>query len=332
MTHAKIVPATRSWIRNAAALLKQGELVGVPTETVYGLAANAFDAQAVQRIFLAKGRPASNPLIVHLASDNDLNQVIAHDTDAIVRERVQQLSVFWPGPLTLVLPRGAAVPNIVTAGRDTVAVRVPAHPVMRELIDACGFPLAAPSANRSEYVSPTTAEHVAEGLAEQVSLILDGGPCAWGLESTVLLVTPDANVILRHGGVTQQELQQCLGMNVREVELAATMQPLAPGMSRVHYSPRTRVAFADGPEAVGATGRIGYVAFSPPPEAVRGRYERVEVLSESGNLGEAARNLFACLRQLDKLGLDWILVEQCPETGIGKAIMDRLRRAASRVQ
>ncbi|MDA8746485.1 L-threonylcarbamoyladenylate synthase, partial [Rubripirellula amarantea] len=186
MRRNKITTPTFEAIQRAAVLLADGQLVAIPTETVYGLAANALDELAVKRIFAAKGRPATNPLIVHLADVTQLAWVTDPNLDPIVTQRINKLSQFWPGPLTLVLPRNAAVPDIVTAGLDTVAVRIPSHEVARQLIHACGFPLAAPSANRSNYVSPTLAIHVIEGLGDEVEMVLDGGPCGHGLESTIV--------------------------------------------------------------------------------------------------------------------------------------------------
>ena len=306
-------------IAEAADLIRGGGLVAFPTETVYGLGANALDARAVARVFEAKARPSFDPLIVHVASLAELPRV-AQPTDS----RVQLLAErFWPGPLTLVLPRQPEVPDIVTSGRDTVGVRVPGHPAAHALLVAARTPIAAPSANPFGYVSPTTAAHVAERLGAVVDLILDGGPCRVGVESTILLLTVDPPVVLRPGGVSREQLEATLG---RRPDLgSADGKPLAPGQLPKHYATRTRLRILDDPLAP-ATGRVGLLAFAP---RAPGGFAAVEVLAEDGSLATAAANLFAALRRLDALSLDLIVAESCPETGLGLAIMDRLRRAAA---
>jgi len=306
----------------AAAILLRGGLVAFPTETVYGLGANAFDARAVARIFAVKARPAFDPLIVHLADATELGRVALAD-----EPRIQALAErFWPGPLTLVLPRRAELPELVSAGLDTVGVRVPAHPVAHALLVAAGTPVAAPSANPFGYVSPTTAAHVAERLGDHVDLVLDGGACRVGVESTILSLvgTP---LILRPGGVPKEELEAALGL--RLAVAAPSERPAAPGQLLRHYATHTRLRILPGPAAAPPPGerRVGLLAFSrrTPPEG----YAAVELLAPDGSLATAAANLFAALRRLDALGLDLLLVEPCPETGLGHAIMDRLRRAAA---
>jgi L-threonylcarbamoyladenylate synthase len=300
--------------------------VAFPTETVYGLGASAFDPRAVARVFEAKARPSFDPLIVHVARAGE----VARLARVALREgaRVALLAErFWPGPLTLVLPRQATVPDLVTAGLDTVGVRVPDHAAARALIDAAGTPLAAPSANPFGYVSPTRAEHVLAQLGERVDLVLDGGPCRVGLESTILSLLSERPIILRPGGVTREELEEVLG---GPIETAGPVQlPLAPGQLVRHYATRTPLRILDAPAgmAPAAPLRVGLLAArSQGP----GGYSAVEVLAGDGRPATAAANLFAALRRLDALGLDLLLAEPWPEDGLGRAIMDRLRRCAAR--
>jgi L-threonylcarbamoyladenylate synthase len=296
--------------------------VAFPTETVYGLGASVFDARAVARVFEVKARPSFDPLIAHLADAEAVSRV-AHTADP----RVARLAArFWPGPLTLVLPRQPSVPDLVTAGLDTVAVRVPDHPAARALIREAGTPLAAPSANPFGYVSPTTAAHVAEQLGEGVDLILDGGPCRVGVESTILGLTVEPPALLRPGAVSREDLESALG---QALEVAGpTGRPTAPGQLARHYATRTPLRILTGPAGpASGGGRVGLLAFARAPEGAP--YAAVEVLAPDGRGTTAAANLFAALRRLDALGLDLLLAEPCPEAGIGRAIMDRLRRCAA---
>lgn len=357
---------TEAALDRAAALLTRGELVGMPTETVYGLAANATDPDAVARIFAAKGRPAVNPLIVHLADVARLADAVAWPLDATLRSQLDAVTGFWPGPLTLVLPRGPSIPDLVTAGRPTVAVRVPDHPVALRLLERCPFPLAAPSANRSNYVSPTRAEHVAEGLGHAVAMILDGGPCRHGIESTIVsLGGPDGPRLLRPGAVPAEAIRDRLGGSLRIETVPAVTPPdgnvnpppdrssppdpspasggtgnatameapgmamEAPGMMGRHYSPRTPLKILEPQGPSGDRSRCGRLAFAAIPDSEASRYAVVSVLSPTGDLREIASGLFAALRDLDRRGLEAIDVDACQETGLGRAIMDRLRRAAT---
>ncbi len=306
-------------LKRAAEVLRQGGLVAFPTETVYGLGADAFNPRAVARIFEAKQRPAFDPLIVHLASAPDLPRVAA-GSDA----RLAALTpLLWPGPLTLVLPRADGVPDLVCAGLPSVAARVPDHPAALELIRLAG-PLAAPSANPFGYASPTTAAHVADQLGDRVDLILDGGPCRVGLESTILSLLTEPARLLRPGGVTLATLRGMLGrVDLDEGPLA---RPQAPGQMEGHYATRTPLQLAGEGAGKPSRGRCGLLAFSGQGGATG--FEAVERLCPSGDLFEAAANLFAALRRLDALGLDLILAESCPEKGIGLAIMNRLKRCA----
>jgi L-threonylcarbamoyladenylate synthase len=315
----RIVSATPEAIARAAELLRVGRLVALPTETVYGLAADATDDRAVARIFAAKGRPRFNPLIIHVP---DLAEA---ETIAVFDERARAAArEFWPGPLSLVVPRlkAGGVSLLACAGLDTVAVRVPAHPVAQALLRAIDRPLAAPSANRSGRASPTTAEHVASELGRRVALILDGGPCRVGIESTVLDFsgTLPAPALLRPGGVTLEEIARSLGwFAVAETDPAA---PRSPGQLASHYAPHLPLRI----NAINAQPGEALLAFGP--DAPAGFAEALS-LSEKGDLAEAAANLFAMLRRLDQPQFTGIAVMPIPERGLGRAINDRLRRAAA---
>lgn len=323
---ATIHPGTLTNLRRLAHILRRGGLVAVPTETVYGLAANALDGRACRRIFRAKGRPAHDPLIVHVADLRGLER-IAVSNDAVPR----LATVFWPGPLTLVLPRKPAVPFVVTAGLPSVAVRMPAHPLLRRLLRTCDLPLAAPSANPFGYVSPTTAAHVRDDLGRRIRHILDGGPCRHGLESTIVDVRdPRRPVLLRPGVITASQIRSVLGVPVRILRRRPQQPVLAPGMLDRHYSPQrplvlhrhiSRLMVADGPSDA-------WICFRRPGW-VR-RRKNVFWLSPSGDTQGAGRRLFALLRRLDRAGWSRLHAELVPESGAGMAINDRLRRAAVR--
>jgi L-threonylcarbamoyladenylate synthase len=299
--------------------------VAFPTETVYGLGCNALNPDAAARVFEAKQRPQFDPLIVHIADRMQLDNVVKALT-ATARQLIDQ---FWPGPLTLVLPKQPTIPDLVTAGLDTVAVRMPNHPVAHALIRAAGTPIAAPSANPFGYVSPTTAQHVADGLGHTIDLILDGGPCPVGVESTIVsLVGPQAE-LLRPGSITLEQLRAVIGPLSRSSSVAD--QPTAPGQLARHYATQTPVTILTSVEArptLTKNERAGLLVFSQASTTDR-RFAAIEVLSTTGDLREAAHHLFAALRRLDAQSLDRIYVEPCLEEGLGMAIMDRLRRCAA---
>lgn len=309
-----ITQASAASIAKAATLLRSGALVAFPTETVYGLGGDATNDRAVAAIFAAKGRPAFNPLIVHGPDRHAFDDVVTMDDRAVrLAER------FWPGPLTLVLPRkpNAAISLLASAGMDSIAVRVPSHPVALALLKTAGIPVAAPSANPSGRVSPTTARHVADGLGDALDMILDGGPCSVGVESTVLDLTTATPTLLRPGGITLDALETVLG----PVGLAGTNQPNAPrspGMLSSHYAPGLPVRL----HATTAETGEALLGFGPAPGATLN-------LSPAGDLGEAATNLFSMLRGLDRPSFRGIAVMPIPESGLGLAINDRLRRAAA---
>jgi len=313
-----IVTATKEAIAEAAALLKAGRLVAFPTETVYGLGGDATNGRAVAAIFAAKGRPRFNPLIVHLP---DAGMVEAHAEMTPLARRLAE--TFWPGPLTLVLRRkpSSSLSDLVSAGLDSVAVRVPDHPIAHALLHAAGRPLAAPSANRSGRLSPTRAEHVAADFGDEVALILDGGPTAHGLESTVIDARGDVPLLLRPGAVTADTIAEVLGMPLQRGS-ALEDRPTSPGQLVSHYAPRARLRL----DAARAEAGEALLAFGPDAPH---RAPRTLNLSPSGDLIEAAANLFAALRALDATGADRIAVMPIPERGLGEAINDRLRRAAA---
>ncbi len=307
------LPTTNAGIAQAAQLLAQGELVAFPTETVYGLGGDARSDTAVARIFEAKARPRFNPLIVHLPDLEAAREVAVFDATA---ERVA--SAFWPGPLTLVLPLrpSARLSPLVTADLPSVAIRVPAHPVARQLLRAFGAPVAAPSANPSGKVSPTRAEHVLAGLSGRIAAVVDGGACAVGLESTILGLT-GAPELLRPGGIPSEAIEACLGQPLSAASDGA--KPTAPGQLRSHYAPRATLRLnVMEPEA----GEF-WLGFGPDAG------QAALNLSDSGDLVEAAANLFHFLREADARAEGRIGVSPIPEKGLGRAINDRLRRAAA---
>lgn len=315
-------------IAEAAEILKNGGLVAMPTETVYGLAANALDGKAVARIFSAKGRPAFNPLIIHVPDLQAAQNLVEFNALAL-----EAANAFWPGPLTLILPRKAGCPvsDLAGAGLPTLAVRVPGHPIAQELLKTAGVPLAAPSANKSGSLSPTTPTHVAESLGDAVDLILAAGPCKVGLESTVLDLSGDEPLILRPGAITAEDLSEALGTKVRHAEGDADA-PKSPGLTLRHYAPDTKMRL----RAIDLEPGEALLAFGPTRfMGIRGGGAAKDLpdhmrrnLSESGDLHEAAANLFAMLKDLDKAGAARIAVMPVPEIGLGIAINDRLNRAA----
>jgi L-threonylcarbamoyladenylate synthase len=318
-------------IAQAAAVLRRGGLVAFPTETVYGLGAHALDAQAVAGIFQAKGRPAGNPLIVHVAAAEDILQVAA-DWAQLAGRLAQR---FWPGPLTLVVPRGPGVPDVVTAGGPTVAVRVPAHPVALALLEAAGVPVAAPSANRSGLLSPTLAEHVLLGLDGRIDMVLDGGPTPGGVESTVLDVTTSPPRLLRPGLISRGDLEAVIGP---VVDLHQGLQPAteplrSPGLLTRHYAPRTPLECVEGcararVEQLVQTG-LSVAWLTAQPSGLPAGLGGVLLWPMPADAAGWAARLYRDLHQLDALGLDRIVVELPPDTVEWQAIRDRLLRAAT---
>ncbi len=319
-------PLSDAEIADAARIIRAGGVVAFATETVYGLGADATNPAAAARIFEIKARPRFDPLIVHVAEEGAARSLAARWP-----EQAQRLAErFWPGPLTLVLPRRMeAVPDIVTAGLPTVAVRVPAHEVALELIRRAGVPIAAPSANRFGSVSPTTAKHVRESLGDSVDLILDGGPCRAGIESTIIGLGSEGPALLRPGAIAVEEIELIVGAVGRPPRRLAPGAPAAaPGMFERHYATATPLHFTgDAPPSLDR-GRCGRLCLAPPDDA--SCWRAVEALSPAGDLREAAAGLFAAMRRLDALGLDAIVADEFPDIGLGLAINDRLHRAARR--
>lgn len=353
MTNTKYWPAddeSSSGLKEAAAALAAGGVVAFPTETVYGLGADARNTDAVRRIFEAKGRPSDNPLIVHVASEDALDS-LAEQVNDLERKLIR---AFWPGPLTLVLPaKSGAVSPLVTAGLDTVAVRMPSHETARWLIELSGCPLAAPSANRSGRPSPTAAAHVMEDLDGRIDGVLDGGPTGVGLESTVVRVLDGVIHILRPGGVTAEQLRAAAGSDAivetggessaeGSPEAQTAEQPRSPGVKYTHYAPKGEMLLITGDndealiqevretalQARGAGRKVGIIAADEHAGRYEGAADEVLVCGSRQAPETAAQQLYATLRECDRLGLEFIVAEGFPERGIGAALMNRMRKAA----
>jgi L-threonylcarbamoyladenylate synthase len=310
-------------ISKAKTLLEQGELVAIPTETVYGLAGNALDTKAVVKIFNVKDRPSFDPLIVHVANLKKAKELVEY-----IPEKAETLAArFWPGPLTLLLKKKGIIPDLVTSGMDTVGIRCPDHSLTRTLLQSLSFPLAAPSANPFGYVSPTQPQHVNDQLGNKIKYILDGGVCQVGLESTIIGFLDNKPTIYRLGGLPVEDIEKLIGPV--QIQLNSSSNPKAPGQLRSHYSPRKKVVWGVLPELLKKyqSQKVGVLAFKKSIVGIDPSNQ--VVLSELGNLEEAAKNLFAALRELDKKNIDLILAEVVPEIGLGKAINDRLRRASA---
>lgn len=311
-------------VEEAASLLSAGEVVVIPTETVYGLAANMYNEAALSKIYALKGRPSSNPLIVHIPAADHIYKVAIN----VPEIALTLAEVFWPGPLTMVLEKREDVSDIISAGQSTVAVRIPDHPLALALLNCIDFPLAAPSANPSNYISPTTIEHVQRGFRNAGLPMVDGGPCTKGIESTVIGFGNNSIVIYRYGAIAVEALEFVSGLPVLPPEF--TDKTPSPGMTIKHYSPHTKVIVTDHVQGFlnsniyRRTGILSLSNFFTHPSICK--HIR---LSETGNLDEAARNLFASLHEMDTCDLDCIICEKMPEMGLGKAINDRLQRAAA---
>jgi L-threonylcarbamoyladenylate synthase len=329
-------------IAQAAACLVEGKLVAFPTETVYGLGGNALDPQAVERIFIAKGRPFQDPLIVHIVGTEMLESVV-RDISLVAYQLAER---FWPGPLTLILPRHPNIPAGVSAGLDTVAVRMPDHPIARALIEQAGVPVAAPSANRFGRTSPTSAAHVLADLEGRIDMVLDGGSPPVGVESTVLDVIQSPPVILRPGGVSQEALEAVLGEVRLRADSAASDEARAmpaPGMLSRHYAPRaTLILFEDENDNVSRQkmvqkavtlldegNRVGLLAADEDIALFKDLPVVIERIGSTGDLSQVAHRLYSAIRALDEAGVDFILARSFGTRGMGLAILDRLRRAAS---
>ncbi len=322
-------------IQRAARLLRKGEVVAFPTETVYGLGANAANAEAVKKIFQAKGRPQDNPLIVHIATFDQLNQIVK---GYLNKTSCSLIETFWPGPLTIIAEKSSRLPSETTAGLDSVAIRMPSHPVARAIIKAADLPIAAPSANISGTPSPTTAKHVFNDLQGRIPLIIDGGPARIGIESTVVDTRGELPVILRPGGISQEDIEKVLGYKINtavQVGLEDT-PPLSPGMKYRHYSPATPLIMVYSLKELlkkikeYRDYKIGLVVTTETREELHDLPEEIQVISMGSvrHPSEIASRIFGILRQLDKPEVDYIIVEAIPEKGLGLAVMNRLNKAS----
>jgi L-threonylcarbamoyladenylate synthase len=311
-------------IEKAQKLLEEGSVVAIPTETVYGLAANALNPEAVIQIFKIKQRPAFDPLIIHT---NDLEKI--HEYVTNIPDKAYLLAeAFWPGPLTILLEKRANIPDIVTSGLNRVAIRIPDHALSLALLDKLSFPLAAPSANPFGYISPTTAYHVNDQLGSSIQYILDGGPCAVGIESTIVGFEGDIPFIYRLGGMSLEQIQDILGTVTAKAH--STSNPSAPGMLQSHYAPKKPVIIGNIDSLIQQYKGKNFAILSFNKTIEQGFTARQIDLSKTGSLEEAAKNLFTALRTLDKLPVDLILTDYLPDEGLGKAINDRLKRAAAK--
>jgi L-threonylcarbamoyladenylate synthase len=318
----KLLAPTNNNIKISASELKNGNLVAFPTETVYGLGADGLNSIAVTKIFEAKQRPTFNPLILHVNSEKMLSKVAVVDN-----KKVKELiKTFWPGPLTLILPKRKIVPDIVTAGLDTVAVRMPNNKIALQLIKELGNPIAAPSANSFGKLSPTTAEHVVKQLGEKVDIVLDGGNCNVGVESTIVEVTESGSYLLRPGGISKEELKNIIG----EIEIKKNEEnPNSPGQLKIHYAPEIPIYFYDEKKVLNfADKKLGGLFFQKSKNEKY--FTSIKILSTTGNLREAASNIFSFLHEFENENLDMIFVEKFKEKGLGIAIMDRLTKAVNK--
>jgi len=319
-----ILEANRDNIKKAVKAIESGEIVAFPTETVYGLGADGLNPIAVAKIFEAKNRPSFNPLILHIASTDQLYELVDVDNNKVEK----LITAFWPGPLTLVLPKKEIVPDIVTAGNPTVAVRMPKHPVALELIKEANSPIAAPSANTFGFLSPTTAVHVEKQLGNKVNIILDGGKSDVGVESTIIEVAEDKIFLLRPGGIAVEQIEEVCGKKIETKQTDAS-KPNAPGQLLHHYAPKVPIKFLNEvSEEEIKNKKVAGLFFRQNNSKFE--FKQVEILSPSGSLHEAAANLFHHLHLLESLDIDIMLVEPVREEGLGMAIMDRLRKATNR--
>ncbi|MGB5243350.1 MAG: L-threonylcarbamoyladenylate synthase [Lutimonas sp.] len=309
-------------ISEAVKILSNEDVVAIPTETVYGLAGNIYSEKAIRRIFEVKQRPLFNPLIVHVHSIEQLKEIVMD-----IPAKAQLLAeAFWPGSLTLILKKKPGIPEVITAGKETVAVRIPNHPVALKLLRELPFPLAAPSANPFNRISPTSAMHVESYFKDSIKMVLDGGECENGLESTIIGFEDNEPVLYRLGAISVEEIEKIVGkISIKNKQEKA---PNAPGMLAKHYSPKTKTYLVDDVEkfiADHSDKAIGLICFSKPMAALH--IKHVEVLSESGDLKEAASKLYSSLHKLDDLQLDMIVAQRLPDIGLGKSMNDRLERA-----
>ena len=312
-------------LNQVKAALVNDDIIGLPTETVYGLAANIYSRSAIEKVYKLKMRPANNPLIVHISKPSILNEVAKN----IPSKALELANVFWPGPLTLILEKNDQIPDRITAGKKTVAVRIPNHPIALKLLNSLNFPLAAPSANPSGSISPTSAEHVSLYFKKELNFILDGGSCLHGLESTIIGFENNNPILYRLGAITIEKIEEIIGPI--KVKNQNDSDPSSPGMLSKHYSPKTQIQIIENIcDAVkqNKTKKIGVLSLEKKSRLDSQIYQ--EVLSPSGNIEEAAKNFYAALHRLDHMNLDLIVTSFFPDKGIGKTINDRLKRAVKK--
>lgn len=324
-----LLKANHESIAQAANVLARGGLVAFPTETVYGLGGDARSHAAVELIYKTKGRPSSNPLIVHLANVFDINE-LADLRNPSIAQRVQKIAPLWPGPLSVVLPSQPGIAAVEHSGLNTIAVRIPNHPIAQELLLQSKIAIAAPSANPSNFISPTTAQHVERYLGSKVEIILDGGESVLGIESTVVDLCSDKIQILRPGFILAETISELMN---EEVTYATSVsgEKLSPGMSQMHYSPTTQLRFIDSLPKNVSELKCGYIAFRTQNCGLNFKPEIQMVLSENADPNQIAANLYSALHSLDQHKLDLILVDRCINSGLGMAIMDRLERAVTKL-
>ena len=312
-------------ISRAVSLLSKDDVVAIPTETVYGLAGNIYSEKAINKIFEVKQRPRFNPLIVHLHSIEQIEEIVSE-----LPEKAKLLAAhFWPGPMTLILKKKAIIPDLITAGKDTVAIRIPNHPVTLKLLKQLPFPIAAPSANPFNRISPTKSAHVERYFKNSIPMVLEGGECKKGIESTIIGFEKQKAVLYRLGSLALEEIEKVIG--AVELKNKKEKAPNAPGMLAKHYAPQTKTYFVDDIEKFlldyNQNLAIGILKFTGSAESTNSRH--TEILSKSGDLNEAAANLYKALHKLDQLNLDLIIAERVPNYGLGKSINDRLERASN---
>lgn len=324
-----IKPPSSESINEAINLLRSGDIVGIPTETVYGLGADATSDLAVKKIYAVKGRPSNNPLIIHTYSRESAAD-LANLSNPLIRSRFDKVSTLWPGPISIIVPSGPRISSVARAGQDTIALRIPNHPVALKILRAADTPIAAPSANQSFYVSPTQAMHVEKSLGGKVPLIIDGGTCEVGLESTVVDIIQKTPIILRPGSITKETLEKVLGEPVAQNKITKSEIEtgiLSPGLLAKHYSPRTPLKRIEKFTTNNYSQNIGVIRFSPETIISGIKPKALVTISENKDLNEVAAKLYGAIRELDDLNLDLILIDSCSQDGVGGAIMDRIDRA-----
>jgi L-threonylcarbamoyladenylate synthase len=322
-----ILEANHTNILSCAEALKAGELVAFPTETVYGLGADATNSSAVEKIYRSKGRDSSNPLIIHLPSYQDVIDRFSDSLDSRLKNILEKLSIFWPGPLSIVLPKAVEISELATARGQTMAIRVPEHSVALELLAACKLPIAAPSANKSLLLSPTTAQHVYDSFQDPDLKILDGGPCSVGLESTVLDITTEPLTILRPGAISAEQISEASGLIC---VVSNKVSDRSPGQMQLHYAPKIPLIFIDQLQKEIERNELAIILFSEDQIHLwQQKAAIVECLSREFSFEQIAQNLYAKLREIETKNVKLIAIERCPENGLGLAIMDRLKRATT---